>query len=80
MINMNDEEEKFTRLTLDQKDLHIVWEVRYDDVSGEDMMNAIRTIMIGMGFSDLGIEKAMADYLRDHYSNYDVVENNGEYM
>jgi hypothetical protein len=77
---MNDREEKFTRLTLDQKDLHIVWEVPYDDVSGDDMLNAIRTIMIGMTFSDLGIEKTMADYLRDHYSNYDVVENNDGYM
>ncbi len=65
--------DKFTRLTLEQNDRKVVWEVPYDDVTGEDMMQAIRTIMIGMTFHEHTIESAMADYLHEHSDEYDIV-------
>lgn len=71
---MNKEEQKFTRLTLDQNNLHVVWEVPYDDVTGEEMLQALRTLMIGMTFNDLTIESSMASYLEEHSDNYDIIE------
>ena len=68
------ENNKFTRLILEQNNLKIVWEVPYDDVNGEDMMQAIRTIMIGMTFSDASVESSMADYLMEHSDEYEVTE------
>ena len=73
---MNDN--KFTRLTLDQSDLHVEWEVPYEDVGGEDMMQAIRTLMIGMTFNDITIERSMASYLQEHFDNYEVYEKDAE--
>lgn len=71
---MYNNEKRFTRLTLEQNDCKVVWEVPYDDVSGEDMMQAIRTIMIGMTFSDKSVESSMANYLQEHSDEYEVIE------
>ena len=67
-------EKKFTRLTLEQDDLKVTWEVPYNDVTGEDMMQAIRTIMIGMTFSDKSVESSMVDYINEHSDEYEVIE------
>lgn len=75
---MYDNKPKFTRLTLEQNDRKVVWEVPYDDVSGEDMMQAIRTVMIGMTFSDLSVESSMASYIQEHSDNYEVYEKNDD--
>ena len=62
----NTEKEKFTRLTLEQSDKKVVWEVPYEDVDGvDDMMQAIYTIMIGMTFGSDTIYSAMASYLNE---------------
>ena len=71
---MDNNKNKFTRLTLEQDDLKIVWEVPYKDVTGDDMMQAIRTIMIGMSFSDNTVESSMATYLDNHSNEYEVIE------
>ena len=68
------EKYNFTRLTLEQNDRKIVWEIPYDDVDGEDMMQAIRTIMIGMTFSDKTVESSMANYLNAHSDDYEVID------
>lgn len=61
------DEDKFTRLTLEQSDKKIVWEVPYEDVDGvDDMMQAIYTIMIGMTFGSDTIYSVMASYLNEH--------------
>lgn len=70
---MYNDKPKFTRLTLEQNNLKVIWEVPYDDVNGEDMMQAIRTIMIGMAFSDLSVESSMASYLQEHSDEYEVL-------
>ena len=70
---MYNDKPKFTRLTLEQNNLKVIWEVPYDDVNGEDMMQAIRTIMIGMTFSDLSVESSMASYLQEHSNEYEVL-------
>ena len=74
---MYNEKSKFTRLTLDQSDLHIEWSVPYEDVSGEDMMQAIRTLMIGMTFSDITVESSMASYLEEHSDQYVIYDKDG---
>ena len=66
--------EKFTRLTLEQDDLKVTWAVPYDDVTGDDMMRAIRTIMIGMGFSERTIAASMAAFIEEYY-NYTVIDH-----
>lgn len=67
-------ENKFTRLTLEQNDRKIVWEIPYNDPNGEDMMEAIHTIMIGMTFSDKSVESSMVDYINEHSDEYEVIE------
>lgn len=67
--------EKFTRLTLEQSDIKIIWEIPYEDVNYEDMMNAIKTIMIGMTYHESQVYAAMANYLNDKaYEKYEVIE------
>jgi len=65
--------ETFTRLTVEQPDLKVTWEVPYNDVNGEDMMNAIRTIMVGMTFHPETVYRAMREYAEEHSEN---IENN----
>ncbi len=78
----NKDEKKFTRLTLEQDDRKIVWEVPYDDVTGDDMMQAIRTIMIGMTFCEDTIELSMVSYLYQYSDMFQIqeVDNNNHIM
>ena len=71
---MYNDKTQFTRLTLDQSNLHVEWSVPYEDVTGEDMLQAIRTLMIGMTFNDKTIESSMASYLIEHSDDYEVIE------
>ena len=75
---MDNNKKKFTKLTLEQDDLKIVWKVPYEDVTTADMMQAIRTIMIGMTFSDNSVEKGMADYLYYHSDRYEITPKETE--
>ncbi len=68
----------FTRLTLEKNDRKIVWEIPYGDPNGEDMMEAIHTIMVGMTFCDDAIESSMASYINAHSDDYEVIEKNEE--
>ena len=76
------EENCFTRLTLEQSDRKIVWEVPFEDVSGDDMMQAIYTIMVGMTFFPTTVYHSMAGYLEEYasdlYDIYDHQEENAE--
>lgn len=69
------EDKQFTRLTLEQSDRKITWEVPYEDVVYDDMMEAINTIMVGMTFHESQVYDAMVGYLREHADDkYDIVE------
>ena len=41
---------QFTRLTLEQPNLKVTWEVPYTDVNMGDMFDAFKTILVGMTF------------------------------
>lgn len=69
--------EKFTRLTLEQNDLKVTWQIPYDDVTGDDMMKAIRTIMIGMSFSEKTIAASMAAFIEEYYE-YIVIDHSND--
>lgn len=73
----NDEDEKqFTRLTLENNDVKIVYELPSYDCNGEDMMHAIYTIMIGMTFLPRTIYNSMAEYLREYADDlFDVYDH-----
>ena len=47
---MKMENKPFTRLTLEQSDTKIVIEKPYEDVSGNEMVEMLETIMVGMTF------------------------------
>ena len=63
---------KFTKLTLEQSDLKITWEMPYEDLNGNDMCKAFRTILIGMTFGPDTIENIFADYLNEYSDKYEV--------
>lgn len=70
------ENKEFTRLTLEQGGRKIVWEVPYDDVNGEEFMDAICTIMVGATFNQETVHKCMAEWLSDHsLGKYKVIVN-----
>lgn len=43
-------ENSFTRLTVEQAELKVTWEVPYSDVSMDDMIDGFKTILVGMTF------------------------------
>lgn len=68
-------EDRFTRLTLEQSDKKIVWEVPYEDVDGtEDMMQAIYTIMIGMTFTPSTVFASMGNFINEKSKDLEVIE------
>ncbi len=69
------EKNKFTRLTIEQSNLKVVWEVPYEDVSGCDMVDALKTLMVGMTFSLDSIPDIFADWLKEYAPDkYEIIE------
>ena len=64
---------KFTRLTLEQDDLKLSWEVPNKDVSAIEMVEAFHTLMIGMTFVEQTFFDTLAKYLSEN-SNYKVTK------
>lgn len=58
--------DKFTRFTVEQSDKKIVWEVPYEDISGEDCIQALETLMIGLTFLPITIRKSMQNYIDEN--------------
>lgn len=65
-MGWNNKEERFTRLTIEQTNKKIVWEVPYEDVGGDELMHAINTLMIGMTFSPETVLQSMAGFLEEY--------------
>ena len=61
-----DDRKQPTRLTLENYDSKIVWEVPYSDVDGTELVHAFVTTMLGATFSLQTIYESMAAYLDDH--------------
>ena len=59
------EKNRFTRLTLEQSDRKIVIERPYEDVNGDDMMQMLETIMVGMTFFPETIYRSMKDRVEE---------------
>lgn len=69
----SDDEKHFTRLTLEMPDKKITYDLPYMDVSGEDMVHGLATIMLGMTFGWDTILASLAGYVSEHgYDEYDV--------
>ena len=70
-----DDEERFTRLTLETPEKKITYDLPYNDVSGEDMVHGLATIMLGMTFGWDTILHSLASYLMEHaYDRYEIYE------
>jgi len=72
---------RFTRLTAEQagpnadNNIKIVWEMPYTDITGMDMCNALKTIMVGLTFDTVQINKIFADYLREYATDeFEIIE------
>lgn len=75
-MNLKCTKENFTRLTLEQSDKKLVWEVPYEDVSGDELIEAINTLMIGLTFTPETVIHSMAGFLEEYGHNlYDVYEH-----
>lgn len=62
---MKMENKPFTRLTLEQSDTKIVIEKPYEDVSGNEMVEMLETIMVGMTFLPETVYKSMKDRVEE---------------
>lgn len=58
--------DKFTRFTVEQSDRKIVWETPFEDISGDDCMQALETLMIGLTFLPSTIRKSMQNYIDEN--------------
>ena len=66
---------KFTRLTVEQSDKKITWEVPYEDVDGELMVDAFKTLLVGMTFNPNSVPNILANWLMSNaYDLYDIYE------
>lgn len=65
MIN----KDKFTRFTVEQSDKKIVWETPFEDITGEDCIQALETLMMGLTFLPITIRKAMQTYIDENPSS-----------
>lgn len=66
---------KFTRFSVEQSDKKIVWETPYEDVTGEDCMKAIETLLTGLTFLPPTIYRILRDYVEDVKFLYEKEEN-----
>ena len=67
---------KYTKLTLEQRDKKLVWEMPYEDVSADDLLHAFNTLLIGFTWHQKTIYDVMAAYLQEHASDlYDIYEH-----
>ena len=58
--------DKFTRFTVEQSDRKIVWETPFEDISGEDCIEALETLMTGLTFLPTTIRKSMQTYIDEN--------------
>lgn len=66
--------EKFTRLTIEQSDHKVIWEIPYEDVTGSELIQALKTLMVGITFSESSFESSLAGYLNNNTLRYEVLE------
>jgi hypothetical protein len=67
--------EKFTKLTLEQSDRKMTWEMPYEDVGSDDLLEAFNALLIGFTWNQKTIYDAMAAYLQEHaFELYSVYE------
>ena len=57
---------KFTKLTLEQQDRKLTWEVPYEDVSVTEICEALYGILIGMTFAPETVAKGMKNFLEEN--------------
>lgn len=62
---MKMENKPFTRLTLEQSDTKIVIEKPYEDISGNEMVEMLEIIMVGMTFLPETVYKSMKDRVEE---------------
>ena len=53
---------QFTRLTMEQPNLKVTWEVPYIDVNMGDMFDAFKTILVGMTFLPSHAEEGVNEF------------------
>ena len=75
---MHMENKDFTRLTLEQSDRKIVYELPYEDVTNNDMVDALVTIMTGMTFFPATIEDGFVNYINENSDYYKVINKDSE--
>lgn len=70
---MYNDNKKYTKLILEKNDLKIEYELPYGDIDGNDMLQAFKTLMIGMTFSENTILSTFASYINEYgYDKYEV--------
>lgn len=57
---------KFTKLTLEQPDKKMAWEVPYEDVSVTELCEALYSLLIGMTFSPETVARGMKNFLEEN--------------
>ena len=69
------EDNKFTRLTIEQPDYKVSWEMPYTDLSANDLIKGFRCLLDGITFYPEHFNRMLANFLMEYGSDeYDVIE------
>ena len=70
---MYNDNKKFTKFILETNDVKIVHEIPSDDLGMSDIINAFRTLLIGIGFSEDMVLSTFVKYVDEYgYDKYEV--------
>lgn len=67
------ENKRFTKIILEQSNIKLTWEVPFEDVTTQDMMQALRSIMVGMSFSEKQVYSGMVNFINEYASDKYVI-------
>ena len=69
------EDNRFTRLTIEQTNYKVSWEIPYTDPSANDLIKGFRCLLDGITFYPEHFNHMLANFLMEYGSDeYDVIE------
>ena len=72
---MYNDKNPLTRITIENYENKVSWEVPYNDVNLEDMFNAFVGLMVSLTWN----QEQIIDYMREYYEERQPIELDEEY-
>ena len=71
------EERRISKITVDNYDYTVTWEVPYSDTSLDDLLQGFVSCLVGVTYSEENILRGMYEYAKERLNiDFDDYENN----